>query len=815
MVPTVHMIAQAHLDPVWLWRWTEGRAEALATSKSAIDRLREYPELHMVRGEAQVYRWIEDEDPELFAQILEMIRAGRWHVVNGMVVQPDMNLLQGESLVRQVLLGKSYMRKKLGVDVKVAYCVDSFGHAGTLPQILKKCGFDYYVFMRPGAHEKNLPAQAFRWRGPDGSELLAFRIPLAYTTRTADAEKKIDDTVADMPSLLNDTMCFFGVGNHGGGPTRAQIDNIMDIARRRDDLKIIFSHPQAYFEQIATSAAKLPVVADELQMHAIGCYSLNSTTKKLFRQAECSLLIAERIACLAEIWAGKPVPRPRLAALWHDLSFNEFHDILAASSIKEAQDEANMTLASIVTAARAIANDAGRYIAARVNTRGPGGSVVMFNPFPYRRQEYVEYEPWTDWEAWDQGDWGLVDDAGCAIPYQQVEPQSALNSERSSVNRLLFPVDLPPLGYRVYHFARSLKRARLRQQVWVDQTSIRNAVLTLQLSPMTGNITSCRHRASGVEFVGAGSWNVGQVLEDTSDTWSHGEQGYTHMLGQFMEARICIGEQGPLQASLFIKRKWECSTWLQEIILRADSAEILIRNWLHWMGQQRVVKLAFTLPISSPMACRDVPFGSFPFSPNGQEIPLQMWMDVTGRGTNNRLMGLTLINDSKYGGDVNGATMRLTVLRCPPYAYDRAHSLGTKLRYDWVDQGLQEFTLCLRPHLGDWRDADVVRRARELNMPIVPITMHAHEGDLPAVNSLAALDSDEIELTALKPAEDGRGYILRLADKHGRGGQGHLAWLDGDFAVSVSPHEVVTLRLDLQDGTWVAHPCDMLEQPGQ
>jgi alpha-mannosidase len=187
-------------------------------------------------------------------------------------------------------------------------------------------------------------------------------------------------------------------------------------------------------------------------------------------------------------------------------------------------------------------------------------------------------------------------------------------------------------------------------------------------------------------------------------------------------------------------------------------------------------------------------------------------MDIQGQARDGQTIGLALLNDGKYGGDVNGSTMRLTVLRCPPYAYDRIHNLSDKPRYDWVDQGMQEFTLVVRPHMGDWRDAGVIQRARELNLPIVPITMHAHAGDLPPVNSLAALDSSEIELTALKPADDGFGYVVRLADRHGRGGRGRLTWQDATFSVSVAPHEVITLRLEQHDGQWSARPCNMIEQ---
>ena len=325
---------------------------------------------------------------------------------------------------------------------------------------------------------------------------------------------------------------------------------------------------------------------------------------------------------------------------------------------------------------------------------------------------------------------------------------------------------------------------------------------------------SCRLKhGNGIELVGAGSWNVAQVLADDSDTWSHGEAKFDHVLSQFSNGRLLSGENGPLQASLYIERSWQDCTWLQQIILRAGSEDILMRNWLHWRGQRRLVKLAFTLAADKTSGRRDVPFGAFPCPANGYEFPLQMWMDISGEGKNGQEVGLALLNDGKYGADVNGPTMRLTILRCPPYAYDRIHTLGSKARYDWVDQGPQEFTLVLRPHLDDWRDAGIVQRARELNLPIQPVTMYSHGGALPPKNSLAALDSDEIEMTAVKPAHDGNGYILRLADRHGRGGSGRLTWQNASFNVSVAPYEVITLLLEQRDGHWRMTPCDMLERP--
>ena len=266
--------------------------------------------------------------------------------------------------------------------------------------------------------------------------------------------------------------------------------------------------------------------------------------------------------------------------------------------------------------------------------------------------------------------------------------------------------------------------------------------------------------------------------------------------------------------SVLIERTYEQSHWLQQIVLRRGSDELLIRNWLNWQGQWRIVKLAFDVATSNPTAVHDVPFGWCERPCNGAETPTHMWMDVSGPAltATDQVIGAALLNDGKYSCDVTGSTMRLTVLRCPPYAYHEPHHLGAKQGYDWVDQGYQEFTLVLRPHVGDWREAQVVESARSLNFPIVPITMHAHPGTLPGRASLLSLSSPDMELTALKAAEDGNGNIVRIADRHGRGAEGILRWIGQEFAVALAPFEVATFRLTQAAGQWTLTPCDMLER---
>ncbi len=237
------MIGNAHLDPVWLWRWPEGCAEAIGTCWAAVDLLETHPGFIFTRGEALVYRWIEELEPELFARIMRFVADGRWAIVNGWWIQPDCNLPDGGAFIRQALYGKRYFRERFGVDVTVGYNVDSFGHAGTLPMLLRYTGSDAYVFMRPNAREKSLPASLFDWVAPDGSRITAYRL-LEYYNHVPPLAEKIAMVEALAAREGHPVMCFFGVGNHGGGPTRTDLALIAE-ARARAEADITLAHTLA------------------------------------------------------------------------------------------------------------------------------------------------------------------------------------------------------------------------------------------------------------------------------------------------------------------------------------------------------------------------------------------------------------------------------------------------------------------------------------------------------------------------------------------------------------------------------------------
>jgi alpha-mannosidase len=771
-----------------------------------------------------VYRWIEQEDPLMFARIKAMIRQGRWHVVNGMIVQPDMNIPQGESFARHFLLGKGYMLEHLGVEPNIAYCVDSFGHAVTLPQIFKKCGCDAYVFMRPGPHEMDLPAQAFHWQAPDGSRVLAFRITGGYGSGPGDHSAHIAAAVQAKPESLAHTMCFFGVGDHGGGPTIAQIQNIQALAARRAaEEKITFSSPGEYFRQILPQSAQLPVVESELYYHAVGCYAANSLLKRTHRKAECALLSAERMAALAQLLAAVPAPAARLDELWWNLSFNQFHDILGGCTIKPGADDAIQALGAVAMGAGEIANSAGRAIAAQINTLDSSGrTVVLFNPSGQPYTGYVEYEPWTGWEPWVETGWGLVDEAGRAVAYQLVQTDEALSKIDASfgICRLLWRAEIPAFGYRVYRFAAGLAQAERQADLAVTDISFENEHLRVELDPASGEIVSCREKSSGIELVGSEHWNAALILEDTSDTWSHGVTHFGPVIGRFGGARVRVCERGPLQVSLLVDRSAALedgtrASWQQMLILRRGEGEVLVRNWLTWEGHFKAVKLAFDLAARGIQAVHHVPFGWTARPNDGSERANQLWVNIQGESIrqSGAKVGLALINDGKYSCDVSGSILRQTILRCPPYAYHNPpHTYGTKPRYDWLDQGPQEFTLVLRPHRGEWQQAAVQQRANDLNLPPIAVTQHLHLGGLPPAAGIGRVAPDAVELCALKQSEDGSATILRLAERFGGSARAELTWFKQSFQLDFAPLEVKTLRLTQSAGTWSLEEVDMLER---
>ncbi|MEI6916330.1 MAG: alpha-mannosidase, partial [Armatimonadota bacterium] len=345
--PVLHAIGNSHIDPVWLWRWNEGLESIRSTFRSALDRLNEYPDFVFTTSSAAFFDQLEHVEPEMLEDIKARVKEGRWEIVGGWWVEPDCNIPCGESLVRQALYGQTYFQKTFGVMAKIGFNPDTFGHPGTLPQILEKAGLDYYAFLRPMQNEKILDGPVFRWRSVDGSEVLASRIERAYCT-WFDDETQLEEHVQinhnARPSYLKDYTVWYGVGNHGGGPTKKNLDVLAAHGDKEPVVKL--SSLNGYFESIerelksAEVGIALPEVTEELQHHARGCYSVHSEVKRLNRKTEHLLITAEKFASVACALLGREYPLDKLTSAWHGLLYNQFHDILAGSSLSEGYDDA-------------------------------------------------------------------------------------------------------------------------------------------------------------------------------------------------------------------------------------------------------------------------------------------------------------------------------------------------------------------------------------------------------------------------------------------------------------------------------------------
>jgi alpha-mannosidase len=815
----LHMIGNAHIDPVWLWQWQEGFHEVLSTFRSALDRMKEYPDFKFVASSAAFYAWVEQADPGMFAEIQQRVAEGRWGIVGGWWVEPDCNIPSGESFARHGLYAQRYFQEKFGLTARTGYNVDSFGHAGTLPQILKGCGIDYYVFLRPQPHEKELPRRLFWWRAADGSQVLAFRIPFEYLSWGKDLEPHARRCTDEMEAPLDESMCFYGVGNHGGGPT---VENIESLHRLDADpqfpSRLACSTPEAFFQAAGAKGWPIPVVQDELQHHASGCYAAHSGIKRWNRLAENRLLAAEKWSLASALERGRAYPHDFERA-WKNVLFSQFHDILAGTALEAAYQDAHHAFGEALSIADRNLNAALQSFAWNIRIPYEEGArpLVAFNPQAWPVQATVEIEsnPWTPEAA-------LVDEAGEVIPHQAVQSASA-----TWQMRLAFTARLPALGYRTYRLlpqAPSAGRGRMgdevnvsdhndevnvsdhndevnvsdhNDEVNVSDHALENARFRLELDPQTGCIASLSDKRTGVEvFAGPAARPV--VVDDPNDTWAHHYFKWDQAVGEFGAAELHLAEHGPVKSVIRATSRYGASTLIQDFCLYPDQERIDVRLVVDWRERMKMLKLRFPLNLKATKAVHEIPYGHIARPASGEEEPFQSWVDVSGTSGGREIpYGFSLLNDGKYSLDVDANDIGLTVLRSPAYANHIPAVLKPGGLYSFIDQGLQSFSYTLLPHTGGWEEAGTVRRAAELNQPptVQYATFHP-QGSLPQTDSFISAEPENVIVTVLKQAEDGDGLVLRAYETSGAPAHAviHLLKWGREIEADFGPGEIKTFR---------------------
>lgn len=761
----VHMIGNAHIDPVWLWQWPEGYQEVRATFQSAIDRMNEYPEFVFTCDSVCYLAWVEESDPALFAAIGKRIAEGRWQVVGGWWVEPDCNLPSGESFARQALYAQRYLHERFGITATVGANLDPFGHNASLPQLLRKSGMDSYVFLRPGPHELTLPGPYFWWQSPDGSRVLAYRIPFEYGSPPRDLGSHLDKSLAQLPPAEPELMIFYGVGNHGGGPTRANLDSIRRLDGAGGLPALRCSSPRDFFDRLVARGADISCYAAELQHHAVGCYSAHSGVKQWNRRAENLLLRAEKWAAVASVVTGVPYPLHQFGEAWKLVLFNQFHDILAGTAIAAAYEDSRDQYGHASSIAASAFNRAVQSVSRRIDILPEPDMVplVVFNPHPWRLVADVEFEfgrfPAVEPRA--------VDDAGAVVPVQCSRSAATMEGWR---RRLVIAADVPPLGYRVYRIypadgsvaAAVLAPAVPAAVVAATATTLENDFLALEIDSETGWLRRLRDKANDVELLPATAGGHAVVLDDPTDTWGHRVLAYDRVIGEFRATSVRLVEHGPVRAVLRVESRYGDSTLVEEFVLGARARHVEVRVELDWRERQRMLKLRAPTVVVAGTATFEVPYGHVVRPADGAEEPAQSWVDVSGTLPDGRPAGLSVLNDAKYGHDARGGDIGMTAARSPVYAWHEPKQLDADGLYAYLDQGRQEFRYILLPHAGDWRRAGTVRLAAELNQPAFALLESYHPGDLPTQASYLSVSGATVVATVLKAAEDGADEALVL-----------------------------------------------------
>lgn len=802
---TIHMIGNAHIDPVWLWRWTEGFHEVKATFRSALDRMKEYDDFVFTSSSAAIYEWIEQSDPQMFAEIKQRVAEGRWQITGGWWIEPDCNIPSGESFARQALYGQRYFQEKFGLTARVGYNVDSFGHHGMLPQLLKKSGLDYYVFMRPQPHEKGLPGRLFWWEGDDGSRVLAYRLPYEYCTWSKDLEDHVTRCTTELKLPQTESMCFYGVGNHGGGPTQENLDSILRMQADPQFPNLVFSSPEQCFKSILAKEPTLPVVHDELQHHASGCYAAHSGIKRWNRRAENLLVTAEKFAAIAAWTTGQPYPN-ELDRAWKNVLFNQFHDILAGTSLQVCYEDARDFYGEASCIASRGLNLAIQSLAWNIHVEQQAGviPIVVFNPHAWESRVNVELELGRLQET-D----GLIDDNGHPVAIQKMQSQASANGR----HRLSFIANLPPLGYTTYRLTPQSTQTD-GATILASDTTLENDRFYLEIDTQTGTIKRLYDKQAQTEvFTGQAALPV--VVADKSDTWSHNVFSYHQVEDCFSAREVKLVAYGPVKAIIRVTSEYGSSRFIQDFCMYRDLERIDVHVTVDWREQFKALKLRFPTNLTHMRATAEIPYGHVERFANGEEEPGQSWLDLSGMSRDTGApYGLSLINDGKYSYDINIRDIGLTVLRSPIYAHHVPFVPEPDGHYAFIDQGIQEFNYTLLPHSGSWEQAGTIRRAAELNQqPIALIGTYHPEGSLPQSDSFVSVDRENILVSALKQAEDSLDLIVRCVETNKEATHATIClpkWnraIEADYA----PCEIKTFRIP-KDHAQPVVETDLLER---
>lgn len=804
----IRATGNSHIDMAWLWPSTETVEVVRNTWSTVLQLMREYPDFTFTASTAAAYAWMEEKYPKMFDEIRQRVKEGRWEPIGGMWVEPDLNMPDGESLVRQLLTGTRYFHEKFGVDVRTGWNPDSFGYNWQLPQIYRKSGFDYFVTQKIYWNEvTKFPYKLFWWESPDGSRILTY-FPHDYGN-PIDPVRMADDLAVYAPAMgSNEIMHLYGVGDHGGGPTRSMLDTAQRW--KRDDAiypKLFLSTAQGFFDDLGKKAPQMqiPTWNSELYLeYHRGVYTSQANTKRNNRHNEALLLNAEKFSAVTSLW-GAHYPQQELTYAWQKVLFNQFHDIFAGSAVAAVYRDADRDHAEVRRIGTEALDSSLQTIAAQADTNGAGVPIVVYNPLSWPRSEAVEVSVPMPGGAQQI----TVRDAGGKAALAQVVGR---DSATNHATLQFLADDVPSLGFKVFHASAAGADSASLSDVRASRLSMENEFMRVTVDPGSGCITSLFDKRGGGELLAQGACgNLLQAFHDLPheyDAWNVDANFEDKRWDIKRAEEVKLVEIGPLRAVIRVTRKFQSSTFVQELTLLAHTSRLDVHTHADWREKHILIKAAFPLAVKSEFATYEIPYGSIqrPTTRNTPaerakfEVPALRWADLSDQHH-----GLSILNESKYGYDGKENVLRITLLRSP--AYPDPHA----------DEGKHEFTYSLYPHASTWTQAATTLRGYEMNYPLMARVELGHAGALGAQHSFAQLEPANLVLTAMKKAEDDDGLVLRFYEWAGKPAQAilrlpegatgavetnlmekeqnQLAITEGAVSLSVKPYEIKAIKV--------------------
>lgn len=762
-------IGHTHIDVAWWWTVAQSREKAARSFATVLELMDEYPEYRFMSSQPVLYTFVKERYPELYEEIKRRAAEGRWEPEGGMWLEADCNLTSGESLVRQFLYGKQFFQEEFGVDSRVLWLPDVFGYSGALPQIMKKCGIDYFMTTKLSWNQFNkVPDDTLLWEGIDGTKVLTHLISTLGVGQSVDRFFTTYNGILHPDAIMggwqryqnkemnHDILVAFGYGDGGGGPTR----EMLETGRRME--KGIRGIPKVRQESSLTYFTELSErVKDSRRLHTWtgefyfeyhrGTYTSMARNKRSNRKSELLLMDLELLAVLAEK-RGAAYPAEDLERLWKMVLLNQFHDILPGSSIKEVYEVTKREYEQV-------AEEGGRLLKERKEAvAGAGDGVTVFNTLGFTRRSLT---------VLPDGVTSLTD-KGEALPSQEI------GSLRYSLTG-----EIPSKGYSVYGAVREADGGTADEAAGgvVENSAAESCGDTpfSVLKTVDGFVITTPF--AKVDMAADGSFTSLLDLSENRQVWKAGEAGnrlriyedkpiyydnwdidvfYTEKYWDLDEpASIAVTSEGPLCLQITVNRSFMHSRMTQDIRFYAHSPRIDFNTWVDWKEHQYLLKAGFPVDVHTDEAAFDIQFGNVVRKTHTNtswdrarfESCGHKWMDVSESG-----YGVSLLNDCKYGHSVREGCIELTLIKS-----------GIEPNPD-TDNEEHVFTYSLYPHQGTWREADTQKEAADLNQPLLAVN-----GGIPGESyGFAGVKGDSVVLETVKRSEDGDGIILRLYESRNK-----------------------------------------------